>query len=270
MAERRRCVTCGQLVPERSVPDEHTPNCEHAPPLTPLGPNPQGRPEYRHEQTGIIFVECPAGDFLMGSPPDEADRQPDEGPQHRVTLDAFLIAKTEVTQAQWQKVMGSNPSHFKKGGDLPVEQVSWDDCQEFCRKTGLRLPTEADWEMACRAGTTTRFCFGDAEADLGQYAWYLSNAAGKTHPVGQKKPNAWGIHDMHGNVFEWCQDGWHGNYGGAPLDGSAWDGCPGAAYRVHRGGSFDNEARRCRSAFRNRNSPDYRDCLLGLRPARSL
>jgi formylglycine-generating enzyme required for sulfatase activity len=149
----------------------------------------------------------------------------DESPAHEVTISTpFYLGRYEVTQEQYQQVMGKSPSHFK-GRDLPVEYVSWDEAQEFCKKasevarssrdqrgdpegrpTVVRLPTEAEWEYACRAGTTARFCSGDADADLESVAWYGANSGGTTHPVGQKTPNAWGVHDMHGNVWEWCQD----------------------------------------------------------------
>jgi formylglycine-generating enzyme required for sulfatase activity len=239
------------------------PDCTPEKSWTRLPDNEQGRPAYFHEKTGIVFVECPAGSFVMGSP--ESD---DEKPPHEVTFaKPFLIAKTEVTQAQWQKVMGGNPSKFQKGGDHPVEQVSWDDCQGFLKKTGLRLPSESQWEYACRAGSTGKWCCGDDESRLKEYADYGRNYSEGHQPVAKRKPNAWGIHDMHGSVWEWCQDGWHNSYQGAPADGSAWDGGPGASLRVFRGGSFDDVARYCRSAIRRRLSPGDRSRYLGFRPA---
>jgi formylglycine-generating enzyme required for sulfatase activity len=167
--------------------------------------------------------------------------------------------------------MGNNPSHFK-GDDLPVEQVSWNEVQDFIRKLNekegtdkYRLPSEAEWEYACRAGTTTRYSFGDSESKLGDYAWYRENSGGKmTHPVGKKKPNPWGLYDMDGNVWEWTQDTWYRDYDGAPTDGSAWE----SAYfplRVRRGGSWDSIAGSCRSASRGNNVPSRRNCFIGFR-----
>ena len=148
--------------------------------------------------------------------------------------------------------MGNNPSNFK-GEDRPVESVSWKDVQEFVKKLNekegtdkYRLPSEAEWEYACRAGTQTRYSFGDDESKLNEYAWYDKNSGSETHPVGQKKPNPWGLYDMHGNVWEWVQDRWHGDYNGAPSDGSAWEDGSGSD-RVDRGGSWINYARYCRS-----------------------
>ncbi len=154
-----------------------------------LGPNDQGYPEYRHRQTGIVFVGLPGGTFEMGSPGSEAGRMDWEGPVHKVTVSPFLIAKYEVSQAEWGKVMGVNPFRFK-GDTLPVEQVSWDDCQEFCTKTGLSLPTEAQWEYTCRAGTSGPFGGTRVLDDMG---WYRDNRGGRTHPVGEKSPNDFGL-----------------------------------------------------------------------------
>jgi len=169
--------------------------------------------------------------------------------------------------------MGSNPSHFNNGGDdCPVEQVSWDDAQEFIRKLNqkegadnYRLPTEAEWEYACRAGSTTAYCFGDDESRLKEYAWYDKNSDSKTHPVGLLKPNAWGLYDMHGNVWEWCQD-WYGDY---PSD-AATDpiGATVGSYRVLRGGSWSYFARYCRAAYRDAYSPGGRRNYYGFRLVR--
>ena len=163
---------------------------------------------------GMEFMLIPAGTFMMGSEKGYAD----EKPQHRVTISRpFYLGKYEVTQAQWEAVMGNNPSRFD-GRNNPVEQVSWEDVRVFIARlnaheghTRYRLPTEAEWEYAARAGSTSAYSFGDDAARLGQYAWYGDNSGKTTHPVGQKLPNAWGLHDMHGNVWEWVQ-GWYGDY----------------------------------------------------------
>jgi formylglycine-generating enzyme required for sulfatase activity/tRNA A-37 threonylcarbamoyl transferase component Bud32 len=201
----------------------------------------------------LEMVELPGGEFMMGSPDSDPDAQSNEKPQHQVKVNSFAIGKYPITQAQYQAVMGNNPSYFKNNPQNPVERVSWNDAQAFCQKlsqiTGktYRLPTEAEWEYACRAGTTTRFYFGDNQ--LGIYAWYNGNSGSKTHPVGQKKPNDWRLYDMSGNVWEWCEDNWHDNYIGAPKDGSAWltnDN----DYQILRGGSWVSYPFFCRSAYR--------------------
>ena len=202
------------------------------------------------------LVLIPAGKFMMGSPDSEQGRNKSEGPQHEVVISKpFYMGVTEVTQAQYEAVMGTNPSNFKDATN-PVEMVSLTDATEFCKKlsekTGqaVRLPTEAEWEYACRAGSNTRFSFGDSDSILGDYAWWQSNSGGKTHPVGQKKPNAWGLYDMHGNVWEWCAN-WLGSYS----SGSATDprGPGSGGYRVLRGGSWSSrDADSFRCAFRDR------------------
>lgn len=183
----------------------------------------------------------------------------------------FYLSVTEVTQEHWLSVMGSNPSKFERSRTNPVEQVSWNDAQAFVRVLNLmedcadcyRLPSEAEWEYAARAGTTTAYWFGDSADGLGQYAWFADNSNAKTHPVGQTPANPWGLYDMHGNVFEWVQDCWHESYSGAPADGSAWTtGCykdsSGNAYYGLRGGSWSDNALYCRVAYRYRSTPDYR------------
>jgi formylglycine-generating enzyme required for sulfatase activity len=177
-----------------------------------------------------------------------------------------------VTQEQWEAVMDKNPSYFK-GPKNPVEQVSWKDRQQFLGKLNAKsaagggkfqLPSEAQWEYACRAGSTTRYCFGDEESSLGEYAWYGANSGNKTHPVGEKKPNAWGLYDMHGNVTEWCQD-WYedGYYAKSPKDDPM--GPAAGSARVRRGGGWFGTAGCCRSAFRYGGSPGLRNFNLGLR-----
>ena len=207
------------------------------------------------------MVRCPAGSFSMGSPPGETGRDDDET-QHRVTLtEGFWMAKTEVTQKQWESVMGDNPS-YHKGDNLPVESVSWDECMEFCRKTGLQLPTEAEWEYACRAGTTGDY--GGA-GDLDTMGWYSGNSGNETHPVGRKQGNAWGLQDMHGNVWEWCADWYDGGYY-AKSPGVNPQGPASGVYRVLRGGCYWSDPRLCRSANRSWSDPGYRDGDYGFRP----
>ena len=244
----------------------------------------------------LEMLRIPAGEFLMGSTDEEVSRLLAEGkkdhdvqwyfdhvgtgtkaPQHRVRITRpFYLGKYLVTQEQWQAVMGDNPSHFK-GPRNPVETVNWNDCQAFFdklnAKTGGRggkfqLPTEAQWEYACRAGSRTRYYFGDDASGLGEYAWYGENYRdGKTHPVGEKKPNAWGLYDMHGNVWEWCAD-WSdgGYYASSPTDDPT--GPSTGSYRVIRGGSWLAAPWECRSLHRNRIEPGYRSGRLGLRVAR--
>jgi len=227
---------------------------------TPSTPSPTPIPKYMTNSIDMEFVLIPAGEFDMGSPSSEVGRFENEGLVHHVTIsEPFCMSKYEVTQKQWHEVMGSDPSYYV-GDDLPVERISWLDVQEFIRKLNeregsvkYRLPSEAEWEYAARAGTTTRYSFGDDESELADHAWYSENSEGRTHPVGQKKPNPWGLYDMHGNVWEWVQDEWHYGYEGAPTDGSAWEDGNGA-FRVFHGGAWFNYARYCRSAYR-----DYRD-----------
>jgi formylglycine-generating enzyme required for sulfatase activity len=231
---------------------------------------------------GIEMVWCPAGEFLMGSPVGEEGRDDDET-QHRVTLTkGFWMAKTECTQGQWASVMGSNPSNFK-GAELPVETVSWDDVQGWLQKMNSEkpppsgwkwvLPTEAQWEYACRAGKKTVFSFGDVlngkEANCDGNYPYGTSAKGayleKTASVGNYAANAWGLHDMHGNVWEWCRDWYDRNYYEDEQNDPT--GPTSGVARVIRGGSWYDVAQGCRSAFRGRDSPDVRDFSLGFRPA---
>jgi formylglycine-generating enzyme required for sulfatase activity len=191
-----------------------------------------------------------------------------EKPAHDVTLTKpYYVGKYEITQEQYQQIMGNNPSR-SKGRDLPVEEVSWKDAQEFCRKasekTGLavRLPTNAEWERACRAGTKTTYYTGDAETDLDRAGWYDKNSGGKTRPVGEKAPNAWGVHDMHGNVWEWGADWFETYKADAVVDPQ---GPTQGACRVLRGGSWYFDPSPCRSAFRFRDYPVAHDNLIGFR-----
>ena len=233
---------------------------------------------------GMKLVLIPKGTFMMGSPETEKGRQENET-QHEVTISKdYYLGVYEVTQAQYEKVMGKNPSHFQgaivgnENADLPVENVSWDDAVEFCKKLSdlpeekkagrvYRLPTEAQWENACRAGSKTAYLFDDEEGLLPEYGWFNRNSSNRTHTVGLLEPNAWGLYDMHGNVWEWCSD-WYGEYPkGAvrnPTDPKV------GSDRVCRGGSWDFEAANCRSAFRNWNYPSLRLDYYGLRVALSL
>lgn len=215
----------------------------------------------------MVWVE--GGTFRMGATSEQGSEISDEKPVHSVTLSGYYIGKTEVTQALWQAVMGSNPSYFE-GDDLPVEQVSWDDCQEFIRKlnslTGqnFRLPTEAEWEFACRGGNNSRGYKYSGSNYIDNVAWYDGNSGDKTHPVATKSPNELGIYDMSGNVWEWCAD-WYGDYSSGRQTNPK--GPYGGSYRVHRGGSWINYARYCRSSNRNIHYPTYRNNRLGLRLA---
>ncbi|TQD29544.1 formylglycine-generating enzyme family protein [Methanolobus vulcani] len=220
---------------------------------------------------GMEFLKIPAGEFKMGSNGCDFEK-----PIHTVKIPKpFYLGKYTVTQKQWKAVMGNNPSDFKDD-DRPVGQVSWNDVQEFVRKLNemegtdeYRLPSEAEWEYGCRAGTTTRYLFGDDASDLDDYAWWDKNSGCTTHPVGQKKPNPWGLYDVHGNVWEWCQDEWHDDYTGAPDDGSSWeDGS--SSDRIIRGGGLGVEAWYCRSAFRYYFQPDGRGSPVGFRLLRKI
>jgi len=216
------------------------------------------------------FALIPAGEFQMGSPDSDSTADSDEKPQHRVRITKpFYLGVTEVTQEQYQRVMGSNPSNFK-GAQLPVESVSWEDAVAFCRKLSdkegrtYRLPTEAEWEYSCRAGSNTKWAFGDDESSLKNYAWYSDNATSTTHPVGEKRPNAWGLYDMHGNVWEWCSDDKR-DYASTTVDDPT--GGTAGSIRVFRGGGWSGSARHCRSADRRRSTPDDRSRSLGCRLA---
>ncbi|MCQ1536776.1 formylglycine-generating enzyme family protein [Methanosarcina sp. KYL-1] len=254
------CGVLGCTEPEEPGPD-HNDSIEPEPDYT--------------NSIGMEFMKVPAGEFNMGSPSGEEDRD-DEGPVHKVTIEEpYYLGKYEVTQEQWREVMGNDPSYFK-GDELPVEQVSWDDAQEFIEKLNekegtdkYRLPSEAEWEYACRAGTTTMYSFGDSELEPGDYACYRDNSNQKTYPVGQKKPNPWGLYDMHGNVWEWCQDWYYSDYNGAPSDGSAWENGS-SSFRIKRGGSWLSSAEDCRSAARGSDDPDRRIYYLGFRVLREI
>jgi formylglycine-generating enzyme required for sulfatase activity len=238
----------------------------------------------------ITMVQIPAGSFQMGSPATEAEREEAEGPQHRVQLQSFFLGQTPVNQAEWKEVaswpqvnlkLNPDPAKFK-GENRPVEQVNWVEVTEFCRRLNQRtklaytLPSEAQWEYACRAGTKTPFAFGDTlTPDLANYNGTFAYGSGpkgqeweETTDVGSFAANAWGLQDMHGNVWEWCFDHWHGDYEGAPSDGSAWVKGGDQTKRLLRGGSWSYGPRYCRSAVRHRRRLDIRDCCFGFRLCR--
>jgi len=215
------------------------------------------------------------GAFDMG----RAGGEPFEGPAHRVTFGAsFAIARYEVPQDLWQAVMDANPSRWK-GPRNAVEMLSYDEAVEFCRKVTdqlrsakliaprqvVRLPTEAEWEYCARAGTATRYSFGDDPQDLNDFAWSTQNAAGNDPPVGAKRSNAWNVYDVHGYLWEWCADGWHDSYAGAPADGSAWTAGGDGERRVLRGGSWKDPAERLTSSYRRGAARDFKDDAVGLR-----
>jgi formylglycine-generating enzyme required for sulfatase activity len=241
---------------------------------------------------GSEFAECsngcpalvvvPAGRFMMGSPTTEADRLPAEGPQHEVTIARpFAVGRTEVTFAQWDACVAAgacrNVSDNAWGrGDRPVINVGWSDAAQYAewlaRMTGkpYRLLSEAEWEYAARAGTTARFSFGDDDVELGRHAWYFKNADRKSQAAGTKSANGFGLHDMHGNVYEWVADPWHENYEQAPSDGSVWRDNPAPNRHVARSGSWFFDAKNLRSASRVGPPSNLQDGNVGFRVARDL
>jgi formylglycine-generating enzyme required for sulfatase activity len=242
-----------------------------------------GHPKEITNSIGMKLLLIPQGTFQMGSPESEVGRYGDET-QHEVTIrQDYYLGVTEVTQGQYEQVMGKNPSYFQVGelkrdsANHPVERVSWNDAVEFCKKLSelpeekaagrvYRLPTEAEWEYACRAGSKSAYSFGDDPKSLDDYAWFDENSNEQTHPVGEKKANAWGLYDMHGNVWEWCSD-WYGEY---PLGAVSDPAGPNqGSYPVFRGGCWFYEAARCRSARRYRFFPSLSDRILGFRLALS-
>ncbi|MCP3685109.1 MAG: formylglycine-generating enzyme family protein [bacterium] len=209
---------------------------------------------------GVVLrlIQVPSGSFMMGSEVDE------ESPVHEVSVGSFYIGKYQVTQQQYDIIMERRPV---RTGNYPVDRVSWTDAVRFCKVLSsfsdidFRLPSESEWEYACRAGTVNH---ADSEYQLGDCAWYAENSVSHSHPVGQLKPNAWGLCDMLGNVWEWCADAWHDNYEGAPVDGSTWKG-EGTASRLLRGGSWVDDPPIVRSAVRLRDVAVFRDDSIGFR-----
>ena len=232
---------------------------------------------------GMKLVLIPKGTFMMGSPESEKGRNENET-QHEVTISKdYYLGVYEVTQAQYEKVIGKNPSRFQgaivgnENADLPVDNVSWDDAVAFCKKLSdlpeekkagrvYRLPTEAQWEYACRAGSKTAYSFDDEEGLLPVYGWFYRNSSKRTHTVGLLEPNAWGLYDMHGNVWEWCSD-WYGEYPNGAVSDPVGPRPRKGSHRVIRGGSWCHEAAYCRSAYRYRYVPQDQDDLFGFRVA---
>lgn len=227
---------------------------------------------------GVELVLVPGGRFLMGSPEDEEGRNDWEGPQHEVELSSFWLARTPVTNAQYREYLKTNPAAREprswddpryNQGEQPVVGVSWEEAQDYCKWAGLVLPTEAQWEYACRAGTTTRYHSGDREEDLARVGRYRRNSSGRLYPVRRLEPNAFGLHDMHGNVYEWCLDN-HGPYREHPRAGNGLRHEPfGVVPRVIRGGYWRGEARHVRAAYRYGYTPDSRYESVGFRPAQA-
>ncbi len=230
----------------------------------------------------MAFVSIPSGNFEMGS-----DRFADEMPIHTVQIDSFEMLSTEITQGMWEAVMGTSLEHqtgrtdydygiMGKGDDYPMYYVSLNDCHEFINTLNgidsehtYRLPSESEWEYACRAGSDTKYYWGDSSSEniVDTYCWYSENSGAKVHPVGQKKPNAWGLYDMSGNLWEWCEDRYSPDYSGAPDDGSVWESGTGGLF-VFRGGRWFSNISYCRSASREGYGPNRRGGSLGFRIVR--
>jgi formylglycine-generating enzyme required for sulfatase activity len=269
---------------ERAQADDNPP-ADRKLALKPNGTFAGTRAGQLRDANGLKLVWIPPGDFTMGSPKDEKDRSDDEGPVNVKLTRGFWLGQHEVTQAEWQRVMQTTPwsskDHVKEGDDYPATYLSWDDAMKYCEKLteqersarrlppGWRytLPTEAQWEYACRAGSRSRFSFGDDESELGEYAWFTKNAddAGEkyAHLVDQKKANSWGLYDMHGNVWEWCRDVYAEKLPGSDDP----EVSTGGSDRVRRGGNWSSAAWLCRSAFRYKLTSVHRGSYLGFRLA---
>ena len=250
-----------------------TPAPNPEPPLDPIKKNDKA---FRDDFGNGIYMEMvriPLGKFILGSPISEIDRKEQESPLVAVNVPTFYMAKFAVTQEHWIAVMSDNPAIFREDLQAPIENISWLEAKEFCRKLSIksaykytyRLPSEAEWEYACRAGTNTAYHFGDRPDQLPDYAWFKDNANQRSQPIGKKTPNPWGLHEMHGGIWEWCEDVWHDSFRGAPADGSAWIDGDSYGRRVRRGGSWSNEAKLCRSASRDWHWQGDRYNDIGLR-----
>ena len=269
-----RLIVCAILLPSLAIITHISLAATSSQPTTASSSGPVSQPAKEltldlGNKVTMKLVLIPAGKFMMGSPKDEKDRYDNEGPQHEVAISKpFYMSIYTVTQTQYEQVMGKNPSNDKDIQN-PVNTVSWDDAVEFCKKlsqkTGktVRLSTEAEWEYACRAGSKTRFYYGDDDSKLDDYAWYSENSSKTKHAVGQKKPNDWGLYDMHGNIFQWCSDWYANSYTdtqendpSGPIKGKT---------RVLRGGCWGYPPRLCRSAFRNGVVPSILSGSIGFR-----
>jgi formylglycine-generating enzyme required for sulfatase activity len=264
-----------------------------APPVSELKSELEPEPEPEPFTEPLEMIELPGGTFLMGSPDTDDQAYASEKPQHKVTLSAFAMGRYAVTRGLYRAVMPETPSEWQQDQDddsLPANYVDWFAAVRFCNAlserqglqpcyqiqgkevtwdqsaNGYRLPTEAEWEYATRAGTTTRWFCGDEATDLSRYAWFSENAGGRMHPVGEKEPNPWGFYDLAGNVYEWCWD-WYGGYPPEPADNPT--GPPSGAARVLRGGADWSGARLLRSACRYRRVPEVRDLFIGFRCVRA-
>ena len=260
------CVLCCMFACDRvEVKDSQTTKAKDNPP-------------YYTNSIGMEFVKIPSGSYMRGCDPNFEQCSSGEIPQQRISISSFYLGKYEVTQEQWVAVMGSNPcQYYNKGRTNPVDRVSWNDVQEFVRRLNAkeghnryRLPTEAEWEYACRAGSTTTYSFGDDADGLGAYAWYLGNAGDRAHPVGQLRPNAWDLYDMHGNVWEWVQDWYSEKYYSWSQEMNNPGGPNSGSHRVLRGGSGICPVCLCRSATRSVNEPDGSSDFVGFRLALTL
>ncbi len=263
---RNQCKTCKKVLS----------HCRHKGKYPKPAPKPEPKPRVttsyqnltiRVGDVNFVMVKVSGGTFTMGATSKMEDPYSDAKPTHQVTLSSYYIGETEVTQALWKAVMGSNPSEFI-GDDLPVEKVSWNDCQTFIRKlnalTGkrFRLPTEAEWEFAARGGNQSRHTQYSGSSRIDDVAWYDGNSGCKTHPVKTKQPNELGIYDMTGNVYEWCQD-WYGSYSSYAQTNPT--GASSGSRRVGRGGGWNCSPRVCRSSCRESGAPEDSDGCLGLR-----
>ena len=270
--DMKQCSKCEAWIPEK---DRFCPRCgwntgKGTEPLPPDDGDWTSSEKFTVNGVSFTMVSVQGGTFTMGATPEQDDEAwNNEKPAHRVTVSDFYMGETEVTQELWQAVMGSNPSYYK-GSNLPVEQVSWNDCQKFVRRlnslTGrtFRLPTEAEWEYAARGGNRSRGYKYAGGNDIYEVAWYDYNSGYETHPVKTKRPNELGMYDMSGNVWEWCQD-WYGSYSGSSQTNPK--GPSSGSYRVYRGGSWNYDAGHCRVSRRSYFTPGYRNFIIGFRLA---